>query len=185
MERDKKTEDIETWIETYSLPLLSRTIYLVTDAQDAKDIVQDTFIVAFESYENFKKESNPKTWLMSILKNKVADFYRKKHRGIGQIRLDYFFDEAGSWRQDDVLNDWIEKETSLLNDVEFWDVLGNCFDNLPLKWRIPIKLYYLEEKKTNLVCEEIGISSTNLWKILQRGRLQLRECLEKNWFNTL
>lgn len=185
MERDKKIKDIQTWIEIYSLPLLNRAVYLVSDEQDAKDLVQDVFLAALESYDSFKEESNPKTWLTGILNNKVADFYRKKYRTTGQIRLDYFFDESGAWRRDDVLNGWVDKETSLLNDDEFNATLENCLDSLPLKWRIPIKLYYLEEKKTDMVCQETGISTTNLWKILQRGRLQLRECLEINWFNTL
>lgn len=185
MERDKITEDIQTWIDLYTLPLLKRAIYLVSDEQDAKDLVQDVFIVAFESYNNFKKESNPKTWLTGILNNKIADFYRKKYRNIKQISLDHFFDQNGAWRQDDVLNEWGEKETLLLNDIEFNHTLENCLEKLPLKWKIPIKLYYLEEKKTDMVCQQTGISTTNLWKILQRGRLQLRECLETNWFNTL
>ncbi len=185
MERDKRTKELQTWIEMYSMALLNRAIYLLSDKQDAKDLVQDVFVAAIESYDNFREDSNPKTWLNSILNNKVADLYRKRYRNNEQIRLDYFFDEKGNWKRDDVLNEWNENDGSLLNNVEFNKTLENCLDNLPLKWRIPIKLYYLEEKKTNTVCQEIGISTTNLWKILQRGRLQLRECLEINWFNTL
>jgi len=42
--------------------------------------------------------------------------------------------------------------------------------------------YYLQEKKAATVCQEMGINTTNLWKILQRSRMQLRVCLENNWF---
>ncbi len=125
MEKNKKIKDIQTWIEIYSLPLLNRAIYLVSDEQDAKDLVQDVFLAALESYDNFKKESNAKTWLAGILNNKAADFYRKKYRTTGLIRLDYFFDESGAWRQDDVLNEWGDKETSLLDDEEFNGMLEN------------------------------------------------------------
>lgn len=185
MEQDEKIQHIQTWIDLYSLSLLNKAVYLISNEQDAQDIVQDVFIVAFESYESYKKESNPKTWLMGILKNKVADFYRKKYRQDEKISLDDFFDEMGSWRRDDVLNEWSDRESSSLDDSEFSITLRKCLDKLPLKWKIPIKLYYLEEKKSDSVCQETGISTTNLWKILQRGRLQLRECLESNWFNTL
>ena len=48
MEKNKKIRDIQTWIEIYSLPLLNRAIYLVSDEQDAKDLVQDVFLAALE-----------------------------------------------------------------------------------------------------------------------------------------
>lgn len=77
MERDKRTKELQTWIEMYSMALLNRAIYLLSDKQDAKDLVQDVFVAAIESYDNFREDSNPKTWLNSILNNKVADLYRK------------------------------------------------------------------------------------------------------------
>ncbi|MEJ5146674.1 sigma-70 family RNA polymerase sigma factor [Sphingobacterium kitahiroshimense] len=180
---NEKIETINRWIDQYSVPLLKRAMYLVSDKEDAEDLVQDVFINAFESYTNFKGNSSPLTWLMRILKNKVADFYRKKYRHNDQISLDYFFDESGSWKSDDILYEWNE-EQNLLDDKEFHIALEECLEGLPLKWKIPVKLYYLEEKKAAIVCQETGITTTNLWKILQRSRLQLRACLENNWFNT-
>jgi len=171
-------------IDTYSLLLLNRAVYLLANREDAKDIVQDVFVVAFESYESFKRESQPKTWLMTILKYKVADFYRKKYKHVGEIKLDYFFDTAGIWKEDNVIGEWQDKEGNLMDDTDFTIILTQCLDNLSAKWLIPFKLYYLEEKKADIICQQIGITTTNLWKILQRGRLQLRECLEFNWFKT-
>ena len=179
---DKKNEDIRSWIDLYSEPLLRQAMYLLSDDTEAQDMVQDVFVAAFESYEKFKGESEVKTWLTRILKNKVADFYRKKYRNTGQISLDHFFDESGSWKQDDVLKTWNTTEENLLDNKDFKKTLEDCLDKLPPKWLIPVKLYYLEEKKSEKVCQETGISTTNLWKILQRSRMQLRECLEFNWF---
>ena len=48
----------------------------------AEDLVQDTFLSAYKNLENFKNESNPKTWLFSILNNKIIDFYRKKSKSL-------------------------------------------------------------------------------------------------------
>lgn len=179
---DKKQEDLKLWIDQYSLALLKRAIYLVSNQQEAEDLVQEVFIAAFSSYERYKQESTPKTWLMGILNHKVADFYRKKYQRNNQISLNYFFDEKGSWKEHTTLQDW--NETNLDKDEELRNqVLEDCIEMLPQKWMIPVKLYYLEEKKTTFVCQETGITTTNLWKILQRSRLQLRECLEKNWYN--
>ncbi|KMQ69356.1 RNA polymerase sigma factor [Chryseobacterium sp. FH2] len=179
-----KNETIKNWIEQYSESLLRRAVYLLSDKVEAEDIVQEVFISAFSSYDNFEGKSQPLTWMMTILNRKVADFYRKKYKSEPQIRLDHFFDETGSWKNDDILNDWnaSNKETELLDDNDFNKTLENCMEDLPSRWKIPMKMYYLEEKKAWEVSQELNISTTNLWKILQRSRIQLRECLEFNWF---
>ncbi|MPS66000.1 MAG: RNA polymerase subunit sigma [Chryseobacterium sp.] len=179
-----KNETIKTWIEEYSGPLLRRAVYLLSDKVEAEDVVQEVFISAFSSYDSFEGKSQPLTWLMTILNRKVADFYRKKYKSEPSIKLDHFFDETGSWKNDDVLNDWnaSNKETELLDDKDFNKTLEDCIEDLPSRWKIPMKMYYLEEKKAPEVSQELNISTTNLWKILQRSRMQLRECLEFNWF---
>jgi len=179
---DKRSEEIQRWIDTYSLSLLNRAAFLLSHREDAEDIVQDVFIAAFESYDLFRKESDPKTWLMRILKNKVADFYRKKYKSTGHIRMDHFFDETGSWKDHSVLEQWNTEEDHILDNSDFKKTLEDCMEELPPKWMIPMKLYYLEEKKADQVCQETGVSTTNHWKILQRSRMQLRECLDMRWF---
>ncbi|WP_336690067.1 MULTISPECIES: RNA polymerase sigma factor [unclassified Chryseobacterium] len=179
-----KNETIKNWIDQYSGQLLRRAVYLLSDRVEAEDIVQEVFISAFSSYESFEGKSQPLTWLMTILNRKVADFYRKKYKSEPQISLDHFFDETGSWKNDDVLNDWNaeNKETELLDDTDFNITLEDCLEELPIRWKLPMKMYYLQEKKAPEVSQELNISTTNLWKILQRSRMQLRECLEFNWF---
>lgn len=179
-----KNEVLKSWVEQYSEPLLKRAVYLLSDKEDAEDVVQEVFIAAFSSYDSFEEKSKPLTWLQTILKNKVADFYRKKYRAEPQIRLDHFFDETGSWKNDDVLQDWdaTNKEAELLDNDDFNKTLEDCIEELPSRWKIPMKMYYLQEKKAPEVSQELDISTTNLWKILQRSRMQLRECLDFNWF---
>ncbi|WP_027378250.1 RNA polymerase sigma factor [Chryseobacterium daeguense] len=179
-----KNEILKNWVQQYSEPLLRRAVYLLSDKVEAEDIVQEVFIAAFSSYDSFEGKSQPLTWLMTILNRRVADFYRKKYRSEPEIKLDHFFDESGSWKNNDVLNDWNaeNKETELLDDKDFNKTLEDCIEDLPSRWKIPMKLYYLEEKKAPEVSQELNISTTNLWKILQRSRMQLRECLEFNWF---
>lgn len=180
-----KNETLKIWVEEYSESLLRRAVYLLSDKEDAQDLVQEVFLSAFSSYDSFEGKSKPLTWLNTILNNKVADFYRKKYKSEPHIRLDHFFDETGSWKKDDVLNDWSDsgKESELLDNEDFREILKKCLEDLPLRWKIPVKMYYLEEKKAPEVSQELNISTTNLWKILQRGRMQLSECLDFNWFS--
>nr|WP_297307476.1 sigma-70 family RNA polymerase sigma factor [uncultured Flavobacterium sp.] len=179
-----KNEIFKSWISDYSKPLLQRATYLLSNQEDAEDLVQEVFIAAFNSFENFKEDSQPKTWLMAILKNKIADYYRSKYKTDPNISLDHFFNEAGHWKSMEVISDWnaSEGETSLLDDSSFTKTLGFCMEQLPEKWRILVKLYYLDEKKAPEVSQELNISTNNLWKILQRSRMQLRSCLENKWF---
>lgn len=182
-----KNEVLKSWVEQYSGPLLKRAVYLLSDKAEAEDMMQDVFIAAFSSYDSFEGKSQPLTWLTAILNRKAADFYRKKYKTEPEIKLDHFFDETGSWKSNDVLNDWnvSEKETELLDNPDFNKTLENCIEDLPSRWKIPLKMYYLQEKKAAQVSQELQITATNLWKILQRSRMQLRECLDVNWFANL
>jgi RNA polymerase sigma-70 factor (ECF subfamily) len=38
------------------------------------------------------------------------------------------------------------------------------------------------DKKTEEICQELGISTTNYWQMMHRAKLQLRECIDENWF---
>lgn len=174
----EKEEHIKQWIELYSSELLNRAIYLISDKEEAKDIVQDVFLAAYSGYQSFKGNSKVKTWLHTILKNKVADYYRKKYKTPSNISLESFFDEASVWKNgENLLKAW-DDATKTNDFAEFDHLLEDCIENMAPKWKIPVKLYYLEEKNTPEICQEIGITTTNLWKILQRARLQIRECLE-------
>ncbi|KMQ60058.1 RNA polymerase sigma factor [Chryseobacterium angstadtii] len=182
-----KNDVLKSWVEQYSGALLKRAAYLLSDKTEAEDVVQDVFLAAFSAYDSFEGKSQPLTWLNAILNRKAADFYRKKYKSEPQINLDHFFNEEGSWKKDDVLNEWNtpEREPELLDNNDFNKTLEDCIENLPSRWKIPLKMYYLEEKKAPEVSQELQLSATNLWKILQRSRMQLRECLDINWFANL
>ncbi len=76
----KGNDQINEWINTYTDELLSWAMHKISDSESAKDIVQDTFLAVAKNHNQFKKESNPKTWIFSILNNKISDYYRKKYR---------------------------------------------------------------------------------------------------------
>jgi RNA polymerase sigma-70 factor (ECF subfamily) len=86
---------------------------------------------------------------MAILNRKVADFYRKKYKSEPHVRLDHFFDETGSWKSNDVLKNWDASDTGdeLLDNTDFNKTLEECMEELPARWKILLKMYYIEEKK--------------------------------------
>jgi len=178
-----KKEIIIDMVEQYIPYLLQRARYLLPNLEDAEDLVQDVFIVAYESYDKYKGDGNVKTWLSGIMNHKVADYYRKKYKHPGNISLDSYFDEDGAWKKDEFLKTWDDTEQNLLTDSHFKKIFDGCIEKLPEKWGIPVKMYYLEDRKSDFIGQELGITTTNLWKILQRGRMQLKDCIDSKWFN--
>src|SRR5690348_16054204 len=51
----------------------------LSDEADIEDILQDTFLSAFDSLPLYRGESSVSTWLTSIARHEVADFYRKRY----------------------------------------------------------------------------------------------------------
>ncbi len=92
------------------------------------------------------------------------------------------FDENERWKEKERPSAWIDDEIQLLDNTQFNAVLNNCLGKLPEHWQSAISLKYMEQKKGELICQELDIAPTNFWQILHRAKLQLRKCLEINWF---
>ena len=181
------TNLLTIWVENYTADLYKWALYKVSNRELAMDLVQDTFLSATEKMDSFKGDSSPKTWLFSILNHKIIDHYRKKVRQTVSVEdqsFSSFFEHDGGWQEQRKPNDWhIDEEENLLDDSEFQQVLKKCLDALPEKWSISVKLKYLMEKDSEEICQELGITPSNFWQIVHRAKLQLRDCVEKNWYN--
>ncbi len=177
-------DDIISWVKIYTKDLFSYTLTKVEQKEIAEDLVQEAFLSAYQSYTNYKGKSNAKTWLFSILKNKIADHYRSKYkRGmeVSPVFIKQFFDENDRWKPEYKPTAWTN-ETELLDDPEFSKIFKNCIENLPVKWSSAVRLKYLKDHDTNIICSELEITPSNFWQIIHRAKLQLRNCLELKWF---
>jgi len=180
-----KNSIFKRWVDDFSEALLNRAIYKTGNKVVAQDIVQDTFYAAFKSYERFEGRSNPKTWLFSILNNKIVDHYRavytKKEKSMSSS-LSQMFNEHGEWKKEAMPRDWeMDEEENLADNTEFRELLQECLQNLPEAGFTAIQNKYFEEKHSKEICKELNITSTNYWQIIHRAKLQLRKCLENGW----
>ncbi|MET3114193.1 RNA polymerase sigma factor (sigma-70 family) [Pedobacter sp. CG_S7] len=64
-------EIIETWVKLYINSLYRWALIKTSEKEKAEDLVQDTFLAAYQQLENFNGKSSPKTWLLAILNNKI------------------------------------------------------------------------------------------------------------------
>lgn len=190
--QDESSITIESWVNAWYDKLYSWALYKTNSKETAEDLVQETFLSAFQSLENFKEKSGAQTWLFGILNHKIADHFRKVYRQpvvnesdrnpeAGKDFLDTFFDADGSWVKEQRPLPWPDDQ-HLLDDMAFKKCLQNCMNDLPVNWNAAINLKYLEGKKGEIICQELEITPTNFWQILHRGKLQLRKCLNNHWF---
>ena len=180
----------ENWVDQFSDDLYSWALYKTSSKEIAEDLVQDTFMAAYAKIDGFKGDSQPKTWLFSILNNKIIDFYRKnakvkKHEfrlseKAGFQLSDDLFNEANNWKSREIDPIW-DEEQELLDNPDFNGVLSNCIDNLPSKWKTAITSKYLTDEKTAKICQDLDITVSNYWQIVHRAKLLLKECIEDNW----
>ncbi|MBC7864398.1 MAG: sigma-70 family RNA polymerase sigma factor [Bacteroidia bacterium] len=182
------------WIERYGDYLYNYAVYRVSKEETARDLVQDTFLGALKSLESFRGEANEKTWLTSILKRKIIDYYRKASNRLEVSSddqkmapsYDHFFNaedenKEGHWKDETGPAEWNVNATGL-ESREFVKILTACIGKLPEKWAAVFNLKLFEEQETDIICKDLKLSTSNYWVIMHRARLQLRECLEKNWF---
>ena len=184
--------DPNRWLVTYADELFGYAMAKTSSAELAEDLVQETFLAGLNSLANFKGESSERTWLYSILKNKIADHYKKASTRYeinnskfiieNDSFLDNFFDEDGVWNENAAPVSWGVDYNSAIENKELAQVLGGCIKKLPPNQKQLVLLKIIEEEETEKICKELSITATNYWVIIHRAKLLLRACIEKNWF---
>ncbi len=159
----------------------------VSDEALAKDLVQETFLAAWRNVESYKGEASEKNWLFTILKNKIIDHYRKASTRLTD-QLDPLtsgrdgFEEDGHFMQSAKPNDWGIDYNSSIESKEFYGILEKCKGKLKEIQNAVFTMKYMDGFESEEICKELGITASNYWVLLHRAKVQLRNCLEKNWF---
>ncbi|WP_428328309.1 sigma-70 family RNA polymerase sigma factor [Mucilaginibacter sp.] len=176
------------WVAAHADYLYSFAITRINDEEQARDLVQDTFLAALEKITNFEGKSAERTWLTAILKNKIIDVYRKKSSGLKNIEVkdaeqeqQDFFEDDGHWKPEHGPKEiGIEDKDHLVNK-EFEQIMQMCMQKLPSLWMAVFTMKHIEEQATDFICTELKVTASNFWVIIHRTKLNLRTCLQKNW----
>jgi RNA polymerase sigma-70 factor (ECF subfamily) len=187
-----KPEDVHEVLASLR-PQLLRFARLQLRTDDvAEDVVQETLLAAHAGAAGFAGDSAVKTWVFSILRNKIIDELRRRAKE-STVRdflpdaedgedFDELFDRRGHWAESP--SPWADPEASL-ESQQFWVVFEACLNGVPAK---PGRVFMMREIlgfETDEICKELGISSSNCWVLLHRARMGLRECLSHRWFGGL
>jgi RNA polymerase sigma-70 factor, ECF subfamily len=152
-----------------------------------EDVVQETLLAAIQAADTFAGRSQQRTWLIGILRHKIADHFRKastRHEtplsalrdGQGTLGL---YSLKGKWHPSP--KSWGNAPNDILEREDFWRIYEVCRSKLPPTLAQCYVLRELEEIPPAEVCKILDISPTNLSVRMHRARLLLRHCLETNW----
>ena len=179
------TLDPTKWVDKYSDYLFNYTIVRVNDRELANDLISETFLAGLKSMKNFKGEASERTWLISILKRKIIDHYRRinSKKGKAEVRITYNDDSnEGDWLEEQAPDHSDKNAEDLLENEELGVAILECMENLSEKHREIFKMKTIDGFDTEAICNEFAITPSNLWVIIHRARTTLAQCLEKNWF---
>lgn len=177
------------WVDAHGDALYRYALIRVRNEHHAEELVQETFLAALQSFDRFNGGSSVRTWLIGILKHKILDLFRREARETAFDEtepspddyaelIDDGFAADGHWSS--LLADWGDPHAAL-EQGQFWLVLQYCLDRLPQRLARLFVLREVMEEGTEIICQELSITPTNLWTMLYRARMGLRQCLERNW----
>ncbi len=174
------------WIERYADYLYTYAVRRIEDVEKSKDLVQETFLAALESIKKFEGRCSEKTWLTSILRNKIFDIYRAsasglKNLGLSEAYPQFFDQEDGHWKIECRPKEFSIQEKDAIENKEFNLILQECLKKLPTLWIAAFKMKFIDEVNAKEICNELEVTPANYWVIIHRLKINLRACLQKNW----
>lgn len=154
--------------------LYNYALRLTNNQDDAKDLIQDTYLKAYRFIDKYQRDTNAKAWLFRILKNSFINTYRKNSRTPDQVEYSEIEDYV----------DLMKDETAPANDMRqdmYHHLLGDevvsAMDSLNEEFRTIIILSDLEELTYEEIAEILDIPLGTVRSRLHRARKAMQEKL--------
>ncbi len=152
---------LQELVASYRNNLFAAAFNVCGNAQDAEDVVQETFLQYYTYQKEFDSEQHIRAWLIRVAVNKAKNVNRT------------------FWRRNRLsLEDYMETLTFETPESE------NLFEtvmHLPEKYRIVIHLFYYEDYTVREIAGILKLSESNVKIRLSRGRALLRDALKEEW----
>lgn len=157
--RDEREARMETMIRQWGTSVLRTCFMCLSDAQQAEDAMQETFLKAWRNLDQFERRNgaSEKTWLMHIALNVCRD--QRRGRWFRHVDMSRPLEDLPLH-----VADALPEDRELLMDVL----------NLPEKLRQPILLYYYQDMTLEEVAEALGASKSTIHNRLRRAEGMLK-----------
>ena len=178
------------WLQIYGDKLYSYALSRIGgDASRAEDLVQETLLAGIEGHAKFKGNASLETWLISILRRKILDHFRRAYRNRERSDLaGKSVEEGQKWSGDPEkpvqAGNWGLDASQVCESKEFTKVFDTCLADLNPQLAEVFTLSVMDGLSTEEICSVLGITPTNLSVRLHRARLRLREMLQSRWFGS-
>jgi len=140
------------------------------NSDDAEDVLQESFIKAFQRIHQFKGEVTFGAWLKRIVVNGSIDFLKSKHQKTIELDEGYMhIADDESWEVDEMIS---------INEVK------NTIEELPEKYKYVVQLFLVEGYDHKEISEILEISETASRTRLLRGKNYLKEALSELKYGT-
>ncbi|MGH9359276.1 MAG: RNA polymerase sigma factor [Terriglobia bacterium] len=172
-------EAFEELVNRYERKIYRLGLRLTGNQQDAEDILQETFLKAFEHLPGFRQDSRFYTWLARIAVNEGLMKLRKR-RSDKSEPLEDGVDEDGRLIPRE-FRDWKPDPEQIVSQEEMERLLLNAASNLPPSLRAAFFLRDVEDLSTEETAEALNLSVGAVKARLFRARMRLREELAKTF----
>jgi RNA polymerase sigma-70 factor, ECF subfamily len=163
------------FVEAYSAQIYRLALRILSDPQDAEDVLQETFLKAYRSLPEFEGRSSLSTWLYRIAVNEALMLARKRHPEA--ISIDEQAETSEGELEPMQITDWCCLPENELLSMEARGFLDQAIDRLPDTLRVVFVLRDIQGLSIKETAEALELSETAVKTRLLRARLNLREQL--------
>ena len=149
----------------YYKAMFNTCLRIVNNRIDAEDIMQESFLTAYEKLNTFSNENNFGAWIKRIVINKSVDYLKKR-------KMD--FCEIGEISDDFDLNETWNLNEDKLKKIE---QIKNAMNQLPEKYRVVLSLFLFEGFDHEEISQVLEIGQSHSRTLLSRGKQKLLDKL--------
>ena len=162
----------------YAPQLYSGALRMTRNRSDAEDLVQETYLKGYRSYQTFSEGTNLRAWLFRIMTNTYITTYRAKQRRpdeteLGEFEDLYLYKNLGALQDASVGRSAEESLMELLPD----DEVKQALEDLPDNFRLPVILADVEGFSYKEIAEMLDIPIGTVMSRLHRGRKAMQKAL--------
>ncbi len=175
--REGDTAAFNDLVRRYERKIYRLAMNITQNAEDAEDVLQETFLKAFEHLGDFQGNSKFYTWLVRIAVNEALMKLRKR-KSDRTVPLD----EPVETGEETVVREiavWDQDPETKYSQEELSGILREAIESLRPPFRTVFVLRDIEELSTEETAQALGISVPAVKSRLLRARLQLREKLTR------
>lgn len=164
--RSKNKEAYKEIMRRYSKKLMRYIMYMTQDYDGASDIVQEAFIKAYTNLQGFNPKKKFNSWLYRIAHNEAINFFNRHKRYVS-------FDEKVNVTSGELVEDnFVKKELKRHTDY--------CLSKMPMIYREPLSLFFLEEKSYDEISDILRIPVGTVGTRINRAKRLMKNICEKN-----